>query len=146
MAFRGQFEHSLDAKNRLSVPSRFRASFASGVVLAKALDPCVAVWTPAGFERYTESFLPDLNPLSEKRRSLEQFFGSNSFDTELDSAGRITLNSLLLGHADIAKDTVVLGVFDHLEVWNRDTWRAREDALSGDIAGIAESVGSRTDH
>ena len=54
MAFRGHFDHSLDAKNRLSIPAKFRAAFSSGLVLSKFLEPCIAIWTPDGFERFTE--------------------------------------------------------------------------------------------
>ncbi|HEX8856880.1 MAG TPA: MraZ N-terminal domain-containing protein, partial [Thermoleophilaceae bacterium] len=68
MAFRGHFDYSLDAKNRLNVPPKFRAAFSGGVVLAKALEPCVAIWTPEDFESFTESFLANLNPVSAERR------------------------------------------------------------------------------
>src|SRR5207244_9329301 len=66
----GHFDYSLDAKKRLNVPPKFRASFSVGVVLAKALEPCVAIWTPDGFEQWTESFLSRLEPLSPERRKL----------------------------------------------------------------------------
>src|SRR5919206_459851 len=70
MAFRGHFDYSLDAKNRLNVPPKFRAAFSGGVVLAKALEPCVDIWTPEAFERHTDAFLSGLNPLSAERRKL----------------------------------------------------------------------------
>ena len=89
MAFRGQYDHSLDAKNRLNVPAKFRAAFADGVVMQKWLEPCVAVWTPNQFEAFTESFLAGLNPLSRERRRLSTYFSGNSWDVELDSAGRV---------------------------------------------------------
>ena len=57
MSFLGQYEHNLDSKDRLTVPSRFRAALADGVVLAKGLEPSVWVFAPAGYERFTQQFL-----------------------------------------------------------------------------------------
>jgi transcriptional regulator MraZ len=142
LAFRGHFDYSLDAKNRLNVPPKFRAAFSSGVVLAKALEPCVAIWTPDAFERHTDAFLAGLNPLSAERRKLTRFFAGGSFDSELDSAGRVTLNPALLSHGGISKDVVLVGVIDHLQVWDREKWLADQDELSAEIVEIAESLGN----
>jgi MraZ protein len=141
MAFRGHFDYSLDAKNRLNVPAKFRAAFSSGVVLAKGLEPCVAVWAPDTFERWTESFLSNLNPVSPERRKLTRYFAGSSFDAELDSAGRVTLNQALLEHAGIQKEVVIVGNLDHIELWDRDRWSEDQQALNAEVAGIAESHG-----
>lgn len=141
MAFRGHFDYSLDAKNRLTVPTKFRATFSSGVVLAKGLEPCIALWTPEQFEAWTDSFLSNLNPVSAERRKLTRFFAGSSFDAELDSAGRVTLNAQLLQHAKIDREVVLVGNLDHLEVWDRRTWQADQDQLADEIVGIAEGLG-----
>ena len=141
MAFRGHFDLSLDAKNRLTVPTRFRATFSSGIVLAKGLEPCIAIWTPGEFEAWTDSFLADLNPVSRERRKLTRFFAGSSFDAELDSAGRVTLNAPLLAHAAIEKEVVLVGNLDHLEVWDRRTWKQDQQQLADEIVGIAEGLG-----
>ena len=91
MTFRGTFDHSLDAKNRLTIPSKFRASLADGVVLAKGLNPCVAIWTPDVFEAFLQRALEPWPPLSPQTETINTFFSANSFDTELDSAGRVML-------------------------------------------------------
>jgi MraZ protein len=141
MAFRGHFDYSLDAKNRLNIPPKFRAAFSGGVVLAKALEPCVAVWTPEAFDTFTEAFLSGLNPLSSERRQLTRFFAGGSFESELDSAGRVTLGAPLIGHAEIKKEVVVVGVIDHLEVWDREKWLADQEQLNAGIVEIAEGLG-----
>jgi MraZ protein len=141
LAFRGQYDFSLDAKNRLNVPAKFRPSFSDGVVLAKALEPCVAIWAPDEFERWTESFLSDLNPVSAERRKLTRYFAGNSWDVELDSAGRVTLGAPLLRHAGISKEVVVIGNLDHIEVWDRGRWQEHQESLDNEIVGIAESLG-----
>ena len=97
MAFRGHYEHSLDAKNRLSIPARFRAAFSAGLVLAKDPETCVAVWTPDTHEAIIERALGELNPMGSEYRKLSRFYQGNSFEIDLDAAGRVTLPPPLLG-------------------------------------------------
>jgi MraZ protein len=142
LAFRGHFEHSLDAKNRLSIPSRFRAAFSSGTVLAKDPEPCVAVWTPATHEAIIDRALGGLNPMGAEYRKLSRFYQGNSFELELDASGRVTLPSPLLAHASIDKEVVVVGVGDHLEVWGRERWRAEQEALDSEIEEVTQRLGN----
>ncbi len=141
MAFRGHFEHSLDAKNRLSIPARFRASFSAGTVLAKDPEPCVAVWTPETHEAIIERALGGLNPMGADYRRLSRFYQGNSFEIELDASGRVTLPPPLLAHAGIEKDVVVAGVGDHLELWARERWREEQPALDADIEEVTALLG-----
>jgi MraZ protein len=142
MAFRGHFEHSLDAKNRLSIPAKFRAAFSAGVVLAKDPEPCVAAWTPATHEAIIERALGELNPMGSEYRKLSRFYQGNSFDMELDASGRVTLPPPLLGHADIEKDVVVVGVGDHLEVWGGERWRSEQRSLDAEIGEVTDRLGN----
>ena len=142
MAFRGHYEHSLDAKNRLSIPARFRAAFSDGVVLAKDPEPCVAVWTPDSHEAIIERALGGLNPMGSEYRKLSRFYQGNSFEVELDAAGRVTLPPPLLAHASIERDVVVVGVGDHLEVWGGERWRSQQDSLDKEIEEVTERLGN----
>ena len=141
MAFRGHFEHSLDAKNRLSIPARFRAAFSGGVVLAKDPEPCVAVWTPDSHESIIERALGGLNPMGSEYRKLSRFYQGNSFEVELDASGRVTLPPTLMGHAEIGKDVVVVGVGDHLEVWSAERWSGQQEGLDAEIQEVTERLG-----
>ena len=90
MAFRGTFDYSLDAKNRLTIPAKFRASLSEGVVLAKGIERCVQMWTPAGFEAlHRQRAARACTRSPTEARKLQRFFSANSFDTELDAAGRV---------------------------------------------------------
>jgi MraZ protein len=144
VAFRGTFDHTLDAKNRLTVPARYRATLAEGVVMAMPVDlePCVGVWRPQEYERYTERALAQLPPLSPRLAELERFFYGSSQDAELDAAGRIMLPGFLLEHAALAKDVVVVGAGDRLELWDRDRWNEHRPTLLGGVAEIT----ARVDH
>jgi MraZ protein len=141
LAFRGHYEHSLDAKNRLSIPARFRAAFSSGVVLAKDPEPCVAIWPTETHESIIRKALGGLNPMGSQHRKLSRFFQANSWDIDLDAAGRVTLPPPLLGHANVEKEVVVAGVGDHLEVWDRERWNEQQESLDSQIEEVTEQLG-----
>jgi MraZ protein len=142
MNFRGTFDYSLDAKNRLTVPARFRAALAEGVVLAKGLERCVALWTPKAYDEYAQASLAGFHPLSPQAQKLKRFFAANSLDTDLDAAGRVMIPSFLLEHAGLAKEVVVTGAGDALEIWDRATWADYNDALASDVSDITASLGN----
>jgi MraZ protein len=141
MLFRGHDHYTIDAKKRLNVPAKFRPALAHGLVQAKWVEPCISIWTPAAFEAFTTDLLERLGPVAPERRKLTRHFAGYSFDSELDSAGRVTLNPNLIGPAEIEKEVVVVGMIDHLEVWSRDRWLADQEELNAEIVGIAESLG-----
>jgi MraZ protein len=141
VAFRGHFEHSLDAKNRLNIPAKFRAHFSGGLVLMKWFEPCIAVFTPEGFESFTNSVLPQLNPISDERRQLTRFLAGNSYDAELDAAGRVTLAAPLIEHAGLKKEVAIVGNIDYLEIWDRERYAAEQAELPAAVADIARSLG-----
>lgn len=140
MTFRGTFDHTLDAKNRLTVPARFRTTFGEGVVLAKGVEPCVAIWTPAAYEAQTAAALAGRNPLSPEARQLSRYFSANAIDLELDKAGRVMLPAFLMEHADLDRDVVVTGAGECLEVWNQPAWTAYNADLSARIPDIAAGL------
>ena len=141
MAFRGHFDQTLDAKNRLNVPAKLRPAFADGLVLMKSHDaPCVAIFTPEGFDSFSDKFLPNMNPMSPRYQKLTRYLSGSSFDADLDSGGRVTLNAVLLSHAGIGKDVVLIGAHDRLELWARERWEQQEAALPDEIAEIAQDL------
>ncbi|MGI9557256.1 MAG: division/cell wall cluster transcriptional repressor MraZ [Solirubrobacterales bacterium] len=140
MAFRGQQEHSLDSKDRITVPARFRASLAEGVVLSAGLDPCVDVYPLTAFAALEENYLSDLSPMTRDSRMLRRRFYSGSEEGELDSAGRIRLPKSLLEHASLAGQCVIVGAGDHLEIWGLETWAPERDEFEAKAAALAESL------
>lgn len=148
MIFRGTFEHALDAKHRLTVPSKFRAALAGGVVLAASPETeesgprSLAIWTADGYDAYTAAALHGLNPMDPKARDLKRFFFNFSHDTELDSANRVMIPPNLMEYAGLDKEVVVVGSGECLEVFDR----ARYDGYSADVLirapDIAASLGN----
>jgi MraZ protein len=123
------------------VPPKFRPAFSGGLVLAKGIEPCVTIWTPEAFDTLTDTYLSGSSPLSPDRRRLTRYFMHNSFDAELDATGRVTLNPKLIDHAGIDREVVVAGNHDHVQVWDRDRWRADQEELGAEILETAERIG-----
>jgi MraZ protein len=122
LAFHGTFEHSLDAKNRLTVPSKFRAALAGKVVLVRGVDPCISLYPEATYTAMTQAALSGLNPFSPQARELKRMFYGAATDTELDSAGRVMLTPRHLEHAGIGREVVIAGAGGCLELWDRSGW------------------------
>ena len=106
------------------------------------LEPCIGVWRPEQYERYTERALAELPPLSPRLAELERFFYGSSHDIDLDAAGRIMVPSFLGEHAKLSKEVVVVGAGDRLELWDRTSWDEHRPALLGSVAEIT----ARVDH
>jgi MraZ protein len=140
LAFRGLYEHSLDSKDRLTVPSRFRSSLADGIVLSKGFDPCVWMHTTAEFEDLSDRFLSPHSPFGKDARALRRRFHGGSFDENLDSAGRIRIPKPLIEHAGLDGNCVVIGAGEYLEIWNADAWAKQEEELDAAAPEIAEGL------
>ena len=141
MAFHGTFEHTLDAKNRLTVPSKLRAAFSEGAFLVREADRCISVYPFRTYSALTEAALSGMNPLSAQAKQLKRYFHSNAQQVELDSAGRVMLSPRHLEHAGIERDVVVTGAGDCLELWDRSTWEAYHRDLSARGADLTASLG-----
>jgi len=141
LPFHGIHDHTLDAKNRLTVPARFRPELAGGVVLAKGFETCLQVYPAATYDRIASAALAGVNPLGPEARALSRHLYGNTLPTELDSAGRIMLPPPFLQYAGISKDAVVIGAGHCLEIWDRDTWQTYDADLIPRAAEHIATVG-----
>jgi MraZ protein len=139
----GEYEHTIDDKNRLTLPARFRQSFAAGVVVARGIDQCLDVYTREGWEATMASRLTGLDPFTRENRQLRRALFSTGSEADVDKQGRVTIPAGLLGKASLARDVVVVGVGDHLEVWDRKAWKAEIEDVEGRVELVAERVAAR---
>ena len=120
--FFGEYEHAIDDKSRLTLPARFRAALADGVVIAKGLDGTVDVYPREVWEVKIVDRIGRLDPLLSDSRMLQRvFFGGASEDVP-DKQGRVHLPAALMRHGKLGKDVTVVGNNDHLEIWDRAAW------------------------
>jgi len=141
----GEYEHTVDEKGRITLPAKFRDLFKSGIVLARGMDRCLSAFTPDEWQKLVESRLAQLNPLSPDSRRLQRFFFSGAAETAPDKQGRVTLPPKLAEHALLARDVVIAGVYDHLEIWDRSAWQAQMKEIEEGAEDAAERVASKHD-
>ena len=119
----GTYEHNIDAKGRLAIPSKLRDELGSVFYLAMGVDDCLAIYPQSTWNRFTEKFASLPMSQSKKMRSLF----ANAARCELDSQGRIVIPQKLKKYAGIEKDVVIIGVHDRAEIWAAEKWAAEEE-------------------
>jgi MraZ protein len=143
MAFRGTFDYTLDAKNRLTIPAKLRATFADGLVLALRHDSesCISVWRAADFDVFVETILSSFHPLSSEYATVNRFYNSNSHELELDAAGRAAVPAKLIEQTGVGKEVVITGAGQCLEVWDRAAWSEHNGTLAAAVKRITAQLG-----
>jgi MraZ protein len=141
----GEHEHTLDDKNRLTLPAKFRAAFAGGVVVTRGMDGCLYVYRRADWDALVENRLAGLDPLSQEGRRMQRFFFSGASEVEPDKQGRVMIPAALLDHAGLGREVVVAGVRDHLEIWDRAKWRQELKEVEGSAEDVAERLATKRD-
>ena len=140
----GEYEHTLDDKNRLTLPAKFRRAFEGGCVLSRGLDNCLSVWTTEGWENHQKTTLASLNLLSKDGRQLYRYLIAGATDTTPDKQGRVIVPPALLDHAKLGREVVIAGVNDRLEIWDRDAWRRELSEVEGSAEDVAERLAQRS--
>jgi MraZ protein len=141
----GEYEHTLDDKNRITLPAKFRAAFAAGVVVTRGMDGCLYAYRLEDWDQLVESRLAGLDPLSKEGRQMQRFFFSGAAEAELDKQGRVMIPAALLEHAGLGRNVVVAGVRDHLELWDGAAWRKEMKEVEGSAEDVAERLATKRD-
>lgn len=139
--FLGTYEHSLDAKNRLSLPSRLRTKLSKIVILSKGFDGCLELRTQDDFDKYAESLHKLSNTQKNSRLIVRQIF-ANSIDIELDASNRILIPTNLLKEANLQKDIVIIGAGKKIEIWDKiayEKFKAESDKTFEEVAELLET-------
>jgi transcriptional regulator MraZ len=141
----GSYDHTIDDKNRLTLPAKFRQAFEGGVFVTRGLDGCLFAYRREDWGRLVESRLSTLDPLSPETRRLERFFYAGASESELDKQGRVMIPAQLIEHAKLGREVVVAGVNDRLEIWDRAAWRKELAEVEGSAEDVAERLAAQRD-
>ena len=141
----GEHEHTIDDKNRLTLPARFRTEFVDGIVVTRGLDGCLNGYTRDDWQRLVQNQLGTLDQLSKEGRMMQRYFFSGAIESELDKQGRVIIPAALSSSAGLGREVVVAGVYDHLEIWDRAAWRRQLDEVEGSAEHVAERLAAKRD-
>ena len=134
--FMGEYNHTIDAKGRIIIPSKFREALGDNFVVTLGLDGCLFVYPNEEWMNFVAQ-LKSL-PGSKEARQMQRYFMAGAADCEVDKQGRILLPSVLREHAGIDKDAVLVGVGSRIEIWSKDAWIAAN--TYEDMEEIAEAM------
>ena len=121
LMFMGEYNHTIDAKGRVIVPSKFRETLGDEFVVTKGLDGCLFVYDNNEWTAFEEK-LKSLPITNKEARQFVRFFLAGAASVEVDKQGRILLPAVLREFADITKDVVLVGVGSRVEIWSRERW------------------------
>jgi len=141
----GTHDHTLDDKNRLTLPAKFRESFAAGLVVARGFEGCLRAFRREDWDGHVESRLAPLDSFSKETRRIQRYHFAHATESELDKQGRVMIPAKLLELAGISKEVVVVGMRDHVEIWDRETWRTELAAVEGSAEDVAERLAAKND-
>ena len=137
----GEYEHSLDIKGRIIMPSKFREDIGDKFIVTKGLDGCLFAFSKDEWKKFEEKL--STLPISNKdARSFTRFFFAGAVDCELDKQGRFLISSNLREFAGFIKDVIIVGMNSRIEIWSKEKWESCNDNLSADdIAEKMEMLG-----
>ncbi len=139
--FMSEYNHTVDAKGRLIIPSKFREALGEEFVVSKGMDGCLFVYANDDWNAF-EQKLTSLPLINKEARQFARFFLAGAATVELDKQGRILLPAALREFAGLDKDVVLVGVGSRIEIWSKEKWEdMNADADMDDIASAMEGLG-----
>lgn len=139
VGFVGEYVYSIDEKGRITIPSRLRHAFETGIVLTVGLDRCLWGFTREGWERFAAR-LDELPQGLADARTLKRFLFSQAAEGTLDRQGRVLLPENLRRFAGLDGEAVIVGVGDRIEIWAPSAWQAFKEEQVANLAAIAEQL------
>jgi MraZ protein len=143
--FLGQAVHTIDDKSRLAIPVRFRAELTTGLYLTKGVDRCLYVLTPEGWSQLAER-VKALPSMQVDARRLQRHFFAGADYLVPDKMGRIIIPANLREYATLSSEVVVAGVHSRIELWDKATWDAEQEAADRQSAVLAEQIDAGGDN
>lgn len=134
--FMGEYNHTIDAKGRVAVPSKFRETLGETFVVTLGLDGCLFVYP----NNEWVNFVSKLNSLpgSKEARQLQRYFMAGASECEVDKQGRILIPAKLRDQAGLNKDIVFVGVLSKIEIWSKERWE--NNNIYDDMDDVAEHM------
>ncbi|WP_208028002.1 division/cell wall cluster transcriptional repressor MraZ [Rhabdothermincola sediminis] len=137
--FVGTFEHSLDEKGRIVLPSTFRSHLADKGFLSQ-FDACLGLWTEEGFREVSGRLKDKIRDGLAPQEALRAF-AANAHEVRPDAQGRITIPQRLRDFAGLSRDAVVIGAIDRIEIWDASRWSEVANQADGSLSQAVRALG-----
>lgn len=135
----GEYDHSLDAKGRLIMPSKLREDMGEKFIITTGLDGCLFGFSMSEWEKF-EDKLKTLPITNKNARNFVRFFLSGATECELDKQGRFLIASKLREAASLDKDVTIIGAGTRIEIWDKAKWEQQTNEENLSIAEIEKNM------
>lgn len=139
--FIGEYLHTLDPKNRISLPAKFRKGLGRTVVMTRGLDHCLFVYPKGAWAKEAESRAAHTSGTAAAR-GLARLFLAGAMEAEVDAAGRILIPDHLKSFAGLNAKAVIAGVASRIEIWDETAWKTYTETIERDADSFAETLGN----
>ena len=136
----GEYIHTVDEKNRTSLPARFRKEVGSQIVVTRGLDACLFLYPLSEWEKISEK-LSGLSIGQAGSRGLNRFMLAGAVEIDVDSAGRILIPDFLKKFAGLGTKVVFAGMHSRVEIWDETRWIAYKQKVENEADNLAEKLG-----
>ena len=136
--FMGEYHHTIDEKGRIIIPSKLRDELGEEFIVTKGLDGCLFVYPKDEWNNVAKKY-KDL-PNTKDARNYLRFFLSGAIVCCFDKQGRINISAPLMKYAGLEKECIIIGVNDHLEIWNSESWNNFIETNESEFSDIAEHL------
>ncbi|HPC12641.1 MAG TPA: division/cell wall cluster transcriptional repressor MraZ [Candidatus Paceibacterota bacterium] len=136
----GEYIHTLDDKNRISLPVKFRKEMGKSIVVAPGLDNCLALYTLVEWKKISTK-LSDSSMLASDNRSFSRFMFGQAVIVDVDGNGRILIPENLKNRSSLSSKVVVIGVQNRAEIWNESTWNDYKKNVETQADALADKLG-----
>ena len=137
--FIGEYRHTFDTKNRISLPAKFRKDLGKSVVVTRGLDKCLFIYPKAAW-KVEAARIAQHSTGNAAGRGLARFMLSGAVEAELDAAGRVLVPDYLKNFAGLKDKGVVAGVSDRIELWDEGAWTTYTEAMERDADAFTETL------
>lgn len=141
----GEYIHTVDDKNRVSLPAKFRKELGKKVIITPGLDSCLFIFTNKEWEKVANKLSSsddDLSFLKSDKRSFNRFMFGRAAEVEVDSIGRILVPDFLKERIGLKDKAAIIGVKDRVEVWSEKSWSECKAKVEKESYQLAEKLSS----
>ncbi len=140
----GEYRISLDEKGRIMIPARIRSDIAGNIlIITRGIDQCLWLFPPDEWKLISDKLLATTSIFQEKARMMHRRFIAPAQEVEIDKAGRIMVPTTLRSYGGLKKDCIIMGMLNHLEIWDEEFYRGYWEDKEADFQEAAEEIGEK---
>ena len=140
--FIGEYRHTFDAKNRISLPAKFRKELGASVVVTRGLDHCLFIYPKASWKKEAAR-ISTHSTGNAAGRGFARFTLAGATEADVDSTGRILIPDYLKSFASLSVKSVITGVSDRVEIWDEKAWETYTKSIERNADEFAEKLGNQ---